>query len=60
MNVAPPAVDLGDVQGLVAFRRPAPYWGSLVLARIDDRKRGRAWLRALLPHVISAADREAG
>ncbi|MBV9356785.1 MAG: peroxidase [Chloroflexi bacterium] len=60
MNIAPPVVDLSDVQGLVAFRRPAPYWGSLVLARIDNPERGRAWLRALLPHVLSAADWAAG
>jgi len=53
-------VDLSDIQGLLAFRRPAPYWGSQVVVRIDAPESGRRALRKLLPHVDSAADWAAG
>jgi Dyp-type peroxidase family len=54
------AIDLDDLQSLIVFRRPAPYWGSFVLARFSDAAQGRAALRALLPHVVSAAEWRAG
>ncbi len=54
------AVDLDDLQSLVVFRRPAPYWGSFVLARFSSAGQGRAALRELLPHVVSAAQWQAG
>ena len=37
-------------------QRPAPYFGSHVLLRVDDARAGRAFLRRLTPHVDSAAD----
>ncbi len=60
MTDATDAIDLDDLQSLVVFRRPAPYWGSFVLARFDDEAQGRAALRGLLPHVVSAAEWGAG
>lgn len=53
-------VDLAAIQGLIAFRRPAPYWGSQVLVHIDSAENGRRALAKLLPHVDSAADWAAG
>lgn len=35
-------------------QRPAPYFGTHVLLRIDDAKAGREYLRRLTPHVDSA------
>ncbi len=54
------AIDLDDLQSLVVFRRPAPYWGSFVLAGFDGAAQGRAALRKLVPHVVSAAEWGAG
>lgn len=53
-------VDLDDLQSLVVFRRPAPYWGSFVLVTFDSARQGRAALREMLPHVVSAAQWQAG
>jgi Dyp-type peroxidase family len=50
-----PTLDLHDIQATVLRQRPAPYFGSHVLLRIDDAKAGRAILRRLTPHVDSAA-----
>ena len=60
MADATDAIDLHDLQSLIVFRRPAPYWGSFVLARFDDAAQGRAALRRLIPHVVSAAEWGAG
>ncbi len=54
------AIDLDDLQSLIVFRRPAPYWGSFVLARFGGAAQGRAALRGLVPHVVSAAEWGAG
>ena len=53
--MAKTALYLADVQGLVVFRRPAPYWGSFALIRVDQAEHGRRLLRHLLPQIISAA-----
>ena len=51
-----PASDLADIQGLLAYRRPAPYFGSYLLVRIDRATDGRRLLEHLLPHIPSVGD----
>jgi Dyp-type peroxidase family len=48
-------IELDDVQATVLRQRPAPYFGTHVLLRVDDPRSGRALLRRLSPHVDSAA-----
>jgi Dyp-type peroxidase family len=50
-----PTLDLRDIQATVLRQRPAPYFGSHVLLRVDDAQAGRELLRRLAPHVDSAA-----
>jgi Dyp-type peroxidase family len=49
-------IALDDVQATVLRQRPAPYFGTHVLLRVDDPEAGRALLRRLTPHVDSAAE----
>ena len=49
-------LDLDEIQATVLRPRPAPYFGTHVLLRVDDAQAGRAFLRRLLPHVDSAAN----
>jgi len=51
-----PTLDLDEIQATVLRPRPAPYFGTHVLLRVDDAQAGRAFLRRLLPHVDSAAN----
>ena len=51
-----PMLDLHEIQATVLRLRPAPYFGTHVLLRIDDARGGRDLLRRLLPHVDSAAN----
>jgi deferrochelatase/peroxidase EfeB len=51
-----PALDLHEIQATVLRQRPAPYFGTHVLLRIDDARAGRAFLRRVTPHVDSAAN----
>ena len=51
-----PTLDLHEIQATVFRPRPAPYFGSHVLLRVDDAQAGRAFLRRLTPHVDSCAD----
>jgi Dyp-type peroxidase family len=51
-----PMLDLREIQATVLRQRPAPYFGSHILLRIDDPQAGRAFLRRLAPHVDSAAN----
>ena len=53
---APITIELDDVQATVLRQRPAPYYGTHVLLRVDDARSGRALLRRLTPHVDSAAE----
>jgi Dyp-type peroxidase family len=50
-----PTLDLHEIQATMLRPRPAPYFGSHVLLRVDDAHAGRAFLRRLIPHVDSAA-----
>jgi len=48
-------LDLNEIQATVLRPRPAPYFGTHALLRVDDAQAGRAFLRRLTPHVDSAA-----
>jgi Dyp-type peroxidase family len=50
-----PALDLHEIQATVLRQRPAPYFGSHVLLRVDDAQAGRKFLSQLTPYVNSAA-----
>src|ERR1700733_13669836 len=48
-------LDLHEIQATVLRQRPAPYFGTHVLLRIDDARAGRELLRRVTPHIDSAA-----
>jgi Dyp-type peroxidase family len=48
-------LDLTEIQATILRPRPAPYFGTHVLLRVNDAQAGRAFLRRLTPHVDSAA-----
>jgi Dyp-type peroxidase family len=50
-----PTLDLTEIQATILRPRPAPYFGTHVLLRVNDAQAGRAFLRRLTPHVDSAA-----
>ena len=56
LSTQAPALDLHEIQATVLRPRPAPYFGSHILLRIDDAQAGRAFLGRLAPYVDSAAD----
>ena len=51
-----PTLDLHEIQATVLRPRPAPYFGTHVLLRVDDARAGREFLGRLVPYVDSAAD----
>lgn len=51
-----PTLDLHEIQATVLRLRPAPYYGTHVLLRVDDAQAGREFLRRLAPYIDSAAD----
>ena len=51
-----PTVDLNEIQATVLRPRPAPYFGTHVLLRVDDARTGRELLQRLTAHVDSAAN----
>ena len=53
---AAPTLDLHEIQATVLRPRPAPYFGTHVLLRVDDAQAGRGILRRLTPHIASATD----
>src|ERR1044071_250653 len=57
-NVSTPAstLALDEIQAIVLRPRPAPYFGTYVLLRIDDPGAGREFLRRLTPHIASSAN----
>ena len=57
-NLSMPAqtLDLHEIQATVLRPRPAPYFGTHVLLRINEAQAGRAFLRRLTPHIDSAAN----
>src|SRR6476620_1372445 len=48
-------LELHEIQATVLRPRPAPYFGTHALLRLDGAQAGRAFLRRLTPHVDSAA-----
>jgi Dyp-type peroxidase family len=50
-----PVLELHEIQATVLRQRPAPYFGSHVLLRVDNARAGREFLRRLIPYVDSAA-----
>jgi Dyp-type peroxidase family len=51
-----PTLDLDEIQAILLRPRPAPYFGTHVLLRVDDAQAGRAFLRRLTPHIASSAN----
>src|SRR5499426_3301090 len=51
-----PTLELQEIQATVLRPRPAPYFGTHVLLRIDDAEAGRKFLRRLTPHIASSAN----
>jgi Dyp-type peroxidase family len=51
-----PTLDLTEIQATILRPRPAPYFGTHVLLRIDNARAGRELLRRLTPYVDSAAN----
>src|SRR5262245_2188581 len=51
-----PTLELHEIQATVLRPRPAPYFGTHVLLRIDDAEAGRKFLRRLTPHIASATN----
>ena len=51
-----PMLELHDIQATVLRPRPAPYFGTHVLLRVNDAEGGRAFLRRLTPHVASSTE----
>src|SRR5262245_13065261 len=48
-------LELSEIQATVLRQRPAPYFGTHILFRVEDAKAGRAFLNRLTPHIDSAA-----
>jgi Dyp-type peroxidase family len=55
VSVSAPTLELQEIQATVLRPRPAPYFGTHVILRVDDAHAGRALLRRLAPYVDSAA-----
>jgi Dyp-type peroxidase family len=56
LSLYAPTLDLHEIQATVLRPRPAPYFGTHVLLRVDDARSGREVLRRLTPYVDSAAN----
>jgi Dyp-type peroxidase family len=50
----PPTLELTEIQATILRPRPAPYFGTHVLLRVDDPRAGRELLHRLTPYVHSA------
>ena len=55
LSTPAPVLELHEIQATILRPRPAPYFGTHMLFRVDDTQAGRAFLRRLIPHVDSAA-----
>jgi Dyp-type peroxidase family len=51
-----PTLELQEIQATVLRPRPAPYFGTYVLLRVDAAQAGREALRRLAPHIASSAN----
>src|SRR6187397_1682286 len=50
-----PTLDFHEIQATVLRQRPAPYFGTHLVLRINEPEAGRAFLRRLTPYIDSAA-----
>jgi deferrochelatase/peroxidase EfeB len=50
-----PTLELHEIQATVLRQRPAPYFGTHLLLRVESAEAGREFLRRLTPYVDSAA-----
>ena len=50
-----PTLDLHEIQATILRVRPAPYYGTHLLLRVDNPETGREFLRRLTPYVDSVA-----
>jgi Dyp-type peroxidase family len=55
-TLSTPTLELNDIQAAILRQRPAPYFGTHILLRVDDAQAGRAFLRRLAPHIASAVN----
>ena len=55
LSIQAPTLALHEIQATVLRPRPAPYFGTHVILRIEEARAGRELLRRLTPHVDSAA-----
>jgi len=55
LSTSASTLDLNEIQAIVLRQRPAPYFGTHVLMRIDDARAGRELIRRLTPHIDSTA-----
>jgi Dyp-type peroxidase family len=49
-------LEFNDIQSGVLHPRPAPYAGTYIMLRIDDRAAGHELLKRLVPAIVSATD----
>jgi Dyp-type peroxidase family len=56
VSTSAPTLELDEIQATVLRPRPAPYFGTHVLLRVDEARAGREFLRRVTPHVDSAAN----
>src|SRR5262245_39508467 len=56
LSTPAPTLELGEIQATVLRPRPAPYFGTHVLLRVDDAIAGRKFLRRLTPHIASGVN----
>jgi Dyp-type peroxidase family len=55
VSLQAPTLDLSEIHATVLRLRPAPYFGTHLLFRIDNAQAGRAFLHRLTPYIDSAA-----
>src|SRR5215467_6507512 len=56
LSALAPTLELHEIQATVLRPRPAPYFGTHVLLRIDDAQAGRKFISRLTPHIASSAN----
>src|SRR5262245_60095699 len=54
VSASAPTLDLHEIQATVLRPRPAPYFVTHVLLRVDNAHAGRAFLRRITPYVDSS------
>src|SRR5262245_40958829 len=55
-STSAPTLDLHEIQATSLRPRPAPYFGTHVLLRIDNAQAGREFIRRLAPHIANATN----